>query len=338
MLIVRSARADELDALMDLARLSGLGFTSLPEDRDYLASRLAASVESFQGDRAEGQPERFFLMLEDTATGDVVGCASVKSSIGLDRPFFNFRIMTIAQASAEAERRFDMDALVLVNDFAGSTEVGSLFIKKEARGGGAGRLIAQARYLLMAAAPERFGDRVLAELRGVIDETGRSPFWDHLGKTFFQMSFAEADTLSSLTDSQFILDLMPKFPIYVDLLNPEARAVIGQTHPDGAGARRLLEWEGFRYDRVIDIFDAGPLVSAPRDSIRTISESTARTVEVGPTGDGGASCLITNDRIDGYRCTRARASLTPDRVLIDREVSRALQLEAGDTARVWREQ
>ncbi len=73
------------------------------------------------------------------------------------------------------------------------------------------------------------------------------------------MDFAEADKLSATTDNQFILDLMPQHPIYVDLLPEAARAVIGKCHKDGEGARRLLEWEGFSFSNVIDIFDGGPL-------------------------------------------------------------------------------
>ena len=34
--------------------------------------------------------------------------------------------------------------------------------------------------------------------------------------------------------------LMPKYPIYKELLSEEAQAVIGETHPDGGGAKRLL--------------------------------------------------------------------------------------------------
>ncbi len=85
----------------------------------------------------------------------------------------------------------------------------------------------------------------MSELRGVVSPEGVSPFWEAVGRHFFRMDFAEADKLSATTDNQFILDLMPQHPIYVDLLPEAARAVIGQCHRDGLGARRLLEWEGF---------------------------------------------------------------------------------------------
>ena len=86
--------------------------------------------------------------------------------------------------------------------------------------------------------------------------------------------------VSAVTDNQFILDLMPQHPIYVDLLPHAARKVVGQCHKDGEGARRLLEWEGFAFSNVVDIFDGGPLMSARRDHIRTLRESRRMRVEV----------------------------------------------------------
>jgi len=49
MLIVRPARPADLDYLLELAILSGPGFTSLPEDPDVLSDRLELSRASFDG-------------------------------------------------------------------------------------------------------------------------------------------------------------------------------------------------------------------------------------------------------------------------------------------------
>ena len=57
----------------------------------------------------------------------------------LKRPFFSFRVVTLAQSSPTLEMRFDHQALVLVNECAGWSEVGSLFLRPERRMGGAGR-------------------------------------------------------------------------------------------------------------------------------------------------------------------------------------------------------
>ncbi|MEO1408005.1 MAG: arginine N-succinyltransferase, partial [Pseudomonadota bacterium] len=270
--VMRPSRVEDLDALMELAELSGTGFTSLPVDRGRLTERLENSAKAFSGQLAEPQYGKYLMMMEHVASGEVVGCSAVKAGTGIKEPFFNYRIITVAQASQAADKRYDMDVLVLTNEFVGHTEVGTLFLKEQHRGSGAGRLVAQSRYLLMATDETRFGDRVLAELRGVVDKDGRTPFWDCLGKHFFKMSFQDADHLSAVSDNQFILDLMPKYPVYIDLLPTEASEVIGRCHADGVGAMKLLEWEGFRFERTVDIFDGGPMMAVVRENIRTIKE------------------------------------------------------------------
>jgi len=279
--VMRPAALSDFDALRAMAVESGPGFTSLPVDEDILRKRLLKSVDSFAGRIDQPAYGKYLMMLENAETGEVGGCSAVKAGIGVKSPFFNYRIITLAQASQEADRRFDMDALILTNEFVGFTEVGTLFLSEKHRGGGIGRLAAQSRYLLMSTAPERFGEMIIAELRGVVDNHGQTPFWDCLGEHFFRMSFTEADYLSATTDNQFILDLMPKYPIYVDLLPPEAREVIGRCHVDGVPAYKLLEWEGFRFEKVVDIFDGGPIMQTPRKMIRTTRESRVVTLKSG---------------------------------------------------------
>lgn len=337
--VMRPSRLDDLGALMELAELSGPGFTSLPVDEPILSERLDKSERAFHGRQKNLQYGKYLMMMEHAPTGKVVGCSAVKAGTGIDQPFFNYRIITLAQAShAAGNLRFDMDALVLTNEYVGFTEVGTLFLKPDHRGGGAGRLAAQARYLLMAAAPERFSDKVLAELRGVVDDEGTSPFWECLGRHFFRMDFAEADRLSATTDNQFIMDLMPRYPIYVDLLPPEAREVIGRCHSDGVGAYKLLQWEGFEFDRTVDIFDGGPLVAAQRRHIRTIQESRMVTVEAGEVEDDpdARQGLLSSNRLPDFRVTLGRFVRKGEAGLVAApDVLDALHLKPGMPARVW---
>ena len=334
---MRPARREDLDALLELAELSGSGFTSLPVNSDILERRLILSEQAFEGRTKKPLSGKFLMMMEDVESGTVAGCSAVKAGIGVSQPFFNYRIITLSHASQIADRRFDMDALVLTNEFQGYTEVGTLFIREAFRGGGAGRLAAQSRYLLMAAAPDRFNTHVLSELRGVVDKDGHSPFWECLGRFFFRMDFDEADILSATEGNQFILDLMPKYPIYVDLLPAEGREVIGRVHADGVGALKLLEWEGFEFSQVIDIFDGGPLVSVRRDRIRTITESRNMVVDVGKVeGDAAVRGLVSNDRMPDFRSTQAHIAFHGEaRATLDQDTLDRIQLKPGDTARIW---
>lgn len=337
--VMRPSRLDDLGALTELAELSGPGFTSLPVDEPILTGRLEQSERAFHGRQKNLQYGKYLMMMEHLATGQVVGCSAVKAGTGIDQPFFNYRIITLAQAShAAGNLRFDMDALVLTNEYVGYTEVGTLFLKPDHRGGGAGRLAAQSRYLLMAAAPERFSDHVLAELRGVVDDTGVSPFWECLGRHFFRMDFAEADRLSAITDNQFIVDLMPRYPVYVDLLPAEAREVIGRCHSEGVGAYKLLQWEGFEFDRTVDIFDGGPLVAAQRRHIRTIQESRLVTVEAGEVeGDKDArQGMLSSNRLPDFRVSLGKFVRRGDSgLVVSPDVLEALHLKPGMPARIW---
>ena len=84
------------------------------------------------------------------------------------------------------------------------------------------------------------------------------------------MTYAEADRLTLATDKQFIADLMPRNPIYVKLLSSEAQEAIGKPHPSTVPAMNILLKEGFRYNKYIDIFDAGPTLEVPLAKIKTV--------------------------------------------------------------------
>ncbi|MGB0907748.1 MAG: arginine N-succinyltransferase, partial [Maricaulaceae bacterium] len=333
-MLVRPARRDDLPDILRLAKLAGPGFTSLAVGEDALRARLEKSVKSFTG-TAEVTPDHVYLLMLEI-DGKVEGMSAVKAQIGMRDPFFNFRIMNVAQKSAVADRRFDMSVLVLVNDLTGATEVGSLFVTKAARGTGAGRLISQARYMLMAADQTRFSDQVISELRGHVDDKGYSPFWEAIGRKFFHMDFNEADHISAEQDNQFILDLMPSYPIYTALLPDEAQAVIGQTHPAGAGAKHFLEAEGFRYDGLVDIFDAGPSMTAPLKDIRTVRNSRLIEIEGAelPDDETVTTALISRDDIEDFRCVLTPMVFYGETALISHEAYKSLALPKGEKARI----
>jgi len=333
MLVVRPAGPADLDHLLELAILSGPGFTSLPEDPDQLAERLDLSRDSFNAVLAP-QACWYTLMLEESDTGDVDGIGSVKAAVGLDRPFFSFRIVNNTQSSPSLGVTLDQKTLVMVNECTGWTEVGSLFLKADRRKGGAGRLLSQSRYMLIGAEPELFAETVLAELRGVFTPDGACPFWDHVAHKFFPMEFDDADRMTGSTDKQFILDLSPRHPIYIDLLPEPARAVIGKVHPQGVPAMALLESEGFRPNGLVDIFDAGPTVSCGRDNIRTVRDARGMTVAIAAEIEAELPSLISTDNVSAFRAVRQRAALNGDVATLNPETADALKVKAGDTVRV----
>lgn len=333
MLVVRPAGPADLDHLLELAILSGPGFTSLPEDPDALADRLELSQASFEG-RVPWQEAWYTLMLEDGDTGDIDGVGSVKATVGLKRPFFSFRVVNNTVQSPSLGVKLDHQTLVLVNECTGWTEVGSLFLKADRRKGGAGRLLSQSRYMLIGAQPELFADNVLAELRGVFTPDGACPFWDHVAHKFFPMEFDHADRMTGSTDKQFILDLAPRHPIYTELLPEPARAVIGKVHPQGVPAMALLESEGFRPNGLVDIFDAGPTVACGRDNIRTVRDARRLVVQIVEGVEAELPALISTDSVAAFRAVRAKADIDDDAVRLTAETAAALKVRGGDPVRV----
>jgi len=332
---VRPAQISDLDALYALALQTGGGFTNLPPDRVALAQRLERSAQGFS--EAGDPAATYILVLETLDDGYVVGTATLFAKIGVEWPFYSYRRIRLSQTSVGLGKTTRSEVLHLVNDFDGCSEVGGLFLDPAWRRGRSGRLLARSRYLFIAQMRERFADRVVADLRGYQDEAGRSPFWDGVGRHFFDMPFDEADRLNSLTGNQFIADLMPKHPIYIQLLPPEAQQVIGRPHPAGEPAHRLLIEEGFRDDGYVDIFDAGPTVHTEIRDLKAIRDSRLATVTAiaqDPEREGLEISLISAGRCADFRATSGRLRLDDQGgCVLSPALAQALNVQPGEMVR-----
>jgi arginine N-succinyltransferase len=329
--VVRPSRAEDLGAIYEMAKLTGGGFTNLPPDREALLRKLVRSEASFAGQNADSGDDVFLLVLEDTRTGQVRGTAQVFSRVGSSAPFYSYRRGTLTQNSRELGRTFRAQMLTLSTDLEGSSEVGGLFLHPRERAGGLGLLLARSRYLFIRRHRERFGDRVIAELRGVIDEAGGSPFWDGLAGRFFGMSFQEADEFNAKHGNQFIADLMPKTPIYIAMLPESAQAVIGLPHLTGRAAMRMLEAEGFAHDCYLDIFDGGPTVTAATDAIRTVREARIDRLRAITDGapEGAARGLVSAGTLDAFRVAYGHVGTDGDGAQIDASAATLIGVTTG---------
>lgn len=332
--IIRAAREADLQALYEMAKSTGGGFTNLPPDRKSLSAKLDRAAAAFGRHDDQIADDLFVFVLENTATGDVRGTCQIFSQVGQKWPFYSYRMGVLTQHSVELDRTFRAEMLSLSTDLEGSSEVGGLYLHHGERAGGLGMLIARSRYLFIRNHRQRFSDKTLAELRGVIDEAGGSPFWDGIAGRFFGMNFQQADEFNAVHGNQFIADLMPKHPVYTAMLPETARAVIGIPHPTGRAAMRMLELEGFAWENYIDIFDGGPTMTARTDQIRSIREAQdAPLVAVDDQlGEhkGGEKMLIAHGMLAGFRAAYGWVAQRDDGVAIDPHAARLLGIEAGD--------
>nr|WP_295666955.1 arginine N-succinyltransferase [Sphingomonas sp.] len=325
---IRAARPDDLQALYEMAKLTGGGFTNLPPDRSALTIKLERSQAALAAIDPQGD-ELFVLVLENVATKEVRGTCQLFTHVGQRYPFYSYRLGNLTQHSAALSRTFRADMLSLATDLEGSSEVGGLFLHPGERAGGLGMLLARSRYLFIAQHRARFADRILAELRGVIDEAGGSPFWDGLAGRFFGMNFQDADQFNAVHGHQFIADLFPKHPIYTAMLSETARAAIGLPHPSGRAAMRMLEHEGFAYENYVDIFDGGPTMTAKTDQVRSIREAkTDRIIAVDD--DGGDQALVSVGLLGDFRCAYGCVRQVAGGITIDRACAAAIGAKPDD--------
>lgn len=325
---VRAARNSDLRSFYNLAKLTGGGFTNLPAEKATLEAKLHRSAAGFARQGDTPGDDLYVFMLENCDTRQIRGTCQVFGAIGTERPFYSYLISTLTQKSAELGKTFRNQLLNFTTDLEGSSEVGGLFLHPHERAGGLGLLLARSRYLFIKSHRERFGDTIVAELRGVMDEGGHSPFWDAIGGRFFGMTFPEADEFNAVHGTQFIADLFPKSPMYVAMLPESARAVIGQPHPTGKAALKMLENEGFVWDSYVDIFDGGPTVTARTDGIRTIREArTLRLMDGEPAG--GSPMLVAHGRFENFVACYATVEVDGVEAVIDRKARDLLGVGPG---------
>ncbi|GGI79027.1 arginine N-succinyltransferase [Shewanella gelidii] len=336
MLIIRPICASDIDALMQIAVESGHGFTSLPVNEELLTKKIARAESSFNKTVTQPGDEGYFMVLEDTETGEVVGTCGLEAAVGTADAFYHYRLGTEVYHSGQIGVRNEVETLSLCHDYTGAAELCSLFLRQSYRQGNNGRLLSRSRFLFLAQHKARFGEPVIAEMRGVSDDRGNSPFYGWLQENFIGIDFVQADYLSGLGQKSFMAEMMPRGPVYVCMLPKEAQEVIGEVHSSTVPALKLLNSEGFRNRGYVDIFDGGPTVECRLNDIRSVRESQSLVVEVGEQESTGASYIIANSEVAQYRATEAQLDVTDESesVVISAELAKALKVKSGDTVRI----
>lgn len=338
MLLIRPIESADYQALYSCAVESGHGFTSLPVDQTLLERRIARAKEAFQkADVAVPGDEGYLFVMEDTDSGEIAGVSGIEAAVGLTEAFWHYRLGKVVHHSEKHNIYNALETLTLCNDYTGVSELCTLFLREPYRHSLNGRTLSRFRMLFLAQFKQRFSDWVIAEMRGVSDDNGDSPFWQWLEQHFFSMDFPKADYLSGVGDKVFIAELMPRFPIYTSLLPDEARAVIGKVHDNTRPALRLLESEGFRFRGFVDIFDAGPTVEAEVCNLRSVRNSRVVPVEVTEHIESDSELephIVCNTKLETFRAAQVQCRHGADTLVLTADQAQHLHLEQGDEARI----
>ena len=335
MLLIRPIRQSDYPVLMQIAIESGAGFTSLPVNEQKLQAKIARSEQSFATAVEAMGDQGYLFVLEDTSTGEIVGTSGIEASVGLENPLYHFHKSTVVHHSKELDVFKQVEVLTMCNDYTGVSEICTLFLREPYRQGLNGRFLSKVRFLFMAEHPQRFSDRVIAEMRGAADSDGQPPFWHWLQKLFLTIDFPTADHLIGVGKKAFIAELMPRHPIYVGLLPECAQQVIGQVHQNTKPALKMLENEGFAHRGYIDLFDAGPTVEARLSQIKSVAASQKVKVKITDV-QGEQTLAVANTELQGFRASFSKsAKFDADQqlLLLSSEFADTLRLHDGDMAR-----
>ncbi len=329
---IRPIQMEDMERLLYFAETSLSGFTTLPNDRELLEDKVIASLEAFKSAEPSQDGDRYLFALYDSGSDQIIGISGIISKVSLE-PFYAYRIEEQWNRCITLGIEKHLTILFPTITKERASEICTLFLDQNYRRGALGRLLSFSRFVFMASQPKLFKDKTIAELRGVFDENDHSPFWEAVGKHFYNLDFETADMLSA-EDKQFIQDLLPRQPIYADVLPKDAQKAIGAVHQQGIGAMKLLEKEGFRYAKEVDIFDGGPKVYAQTEKIRTIKNSQTAIVDaISEIPETEERTILSNGEMDFRACYGAMELSESGGIIIRPDVAEILKVDVGTVVR-----
>ncbi len=329
MFLVRPATLEDAPTLLKLAKM--VHFINLPADPEIIRAKIVRSRKSFAGEPRSPREREFVFVLEDTESGNVVGTSSVISCLSWPgRPHTFLEVRKRERYSTDLQTGQVHVTLKLGTDESGPSEVGGLVLGPSYRSHSErlGLLLSLIRFHFVGRHRDWFGDRVIAEMMGPLTQDSRNLFWECVGRRFINLSFAEAD-LFCQRSKEFITSLFPEEEIYVSLLPPEARNLIGKVGAETEPARRLLESIGFRYEGHVDPFDGGPYLEAQVDEIDLVRAT--RMVELAQSSDDfNRLGFVSRHKKADFRALRVRYAESGGKISIPAEAAAVLKAQPGE--------
>ncbi|WP_426452902.1 arginine N-succinyltransferase [Acinetobacter sp. KB005] len=336
MMIIRYIEPKDVDDLYLLAQKAGFGLTSLQPNMEKLAARIERACKTVAGELPKAD-QVYLFVLEDTELNKVVGVCGIEVALGLKEPWYNFHVGTQVHASEPLSVYKALPTLYLSNDHTNCSELCTLFLDPDYRLNKNGKFLSKVRFLFLSAFRQYFEETIVAEMRGYSDANGQSPFWNAVGHKFFDIEFTKADYLSGVGQKAFIAELMPRHPLYVDMLPDDAKAAIGIVHPNTRPAYNLLLEEGLRYKGYVDIFDGGATLQADIENLRAIKESQSVVVQIEQPENiavGDEPYIVANDDYENYRAILVYSKPHQKILQLTQEQAKQLNAENGCLIRV----
>lgn len=316
MIVLRPAQLNDISTLERLAQESGPMVSTLPAKRSHLLRKVESSINAFEQEVLTPGEESYLFVLEETLTGQVLGTGGINALAGHQEPFYAFRNDIKIHSSRGLNVHSRIHALTLNHDLSDHSQLCSFYIAPALADSHYPSLITLGRLLYMSLYPMRFANEWMAVLPGIFDEQGRAPFWEHVGRKFFGIDYNQVEYFNSTRDKAFIAEMMPYHPLYVALINEEAQAVMGLVHEGAELQCSLLSEQGFEPDKYIEIFDAGPILTAPRNALSLCQKIKSLTISSNTSNTPTQTFLVGLSNKQGFKACLLEGVLQGDQLQI----------------------
>lgn len=325
-LLIRRVKEDDFNAILTIAKKVGGGFTSLPNDPSLIREKIKTAELSFN-QKLKKQQCFYFFVLEDTRTKTIVGSSALQGYRGFPSVFYVYGMQSLDPTNT---------ILTLEIKYNDTSVFSTLFAEKDQSKTqtGRGKFASRARCLFIAEFPEQFYENFIAEMRGVLNTQGESPFWDAVGKPIMHISFNEANDIVSRKGTAALAERIPK-TVSLATIPEQAREVIGKVHKDTEAALHILKQEGFVFQYDLDIIDSGPIMRAEKNLLRSVKESrklqVIRCVET--INSQEQLYMISNTVMENFKATIGFVQMDGDKVTIENKIAKLLDVQVMDYIR-----
>jgi arginine N-succinyltransferase len=215
---------------------------------------------------APGGPDAWWLAEDARGIGAAL---RLRGPIGLQRPRHWYHVGCVVHAVPELQLFRRQATLLLCNDHTGASELADAVhhpARDAAEQAGAWQVLLHAARTHLAATRAQQGGALIAELPGLRDVQGRSPFWHGLGRHFHAGDPDEVLRRHGPEGRAHLAALLPRQPVYCTFLSEAAQAALAQAAPAARVWMQALADTGLRYSHHVDILDGGPVLEAHLDS------------------------------------------------------------------------
>lgn len=336
MRILRTVELHDEEALIELALIASTGVLTLPRTPQRIKQKLKESLESFSAFEKPYGPGKYLFVLENLETHQIEGCSAIHYDVASPENGYYYRIKEEYRGRQPINEIYESQILLVPGKMPieDTSEICTLFLSPNLHQKGMGRLLSLGRFLFISSYPERFKRKILAELRGVIDPSGISIFWEAVGRHFCNITFEECVKLFE-DHTLRSKDVVASFPIYRSLLPKPAQEVIGFSHRQSMPAFKILQKEGFELLDGVDILDGGPKLYAQVNEIRTVraaKEAVIKEIIATSVEESLRPYLICNQKIN-FRACYGEVQDCAGNCVIDRDSALALKVDIGDKVR-----